>query len=99
MYKRQPQAVTVGFDSTWVRVEEGAGRATLKVQLSVAGVAPVTVAYAAVSGTATAADYQLQPGTLRFAPGEKSKVGPAAWSRGPALGPDRSGWGWSMGWG
>ena len=81
-------------------VEESARSVTLKVQLAAEALNPVTVAYAAVSGTATASDYQLQPGTLRFERAEKSKVGQTAWSGTPAVGTDSRGWGWrGRGWG
>ena len=99
-----PQVLaSVGFASTSVSVEESARSVTLKVQLATEAVNPVTVAYmaymayAAVSSTATAADYQLQPGTLRFERAEKSKVGPTAACSSSAVGTDSRGWGrgWS----
>jgi Calx-beta domain-containing protein len=56
---------------------EGAGTIPVKVTLSPAATAPVTVHYATEDGTATAGrDYTATSGDLTFAPGELSKSVP-----------------------
>jgi hypothetical protein len=51
-------------------VSESAGSATLAVTLDQPTLETVTVRYATVDGTATAADYGARSGTLTFKPGE-----------------------------
>lgn len=48
----------------------------ISVSLSAASENPVTVRYRVLGGTATAADYQLGPGSLTFEPGELAKALP-----------------------
>ncbi|MFC0348983.1 retention module-containing protein, partial [Undibacterium danionis] len=56
-------------------VNENAGTVTYTVTLSAASIAPVTVNYGTVNGTAIAgSDYSVTGGSLTFAPGETSKT-------------------------
>ena len=67
-----PPPVTVGFATTSSAGGESVSPAALLVTLSASQSTPVTVHYAATSGTATGGgvDYTLAPGTLTFASGE-----------------------------
>jgi hypothetical protein len=67
-----PPPVTAGFAAAFSAGGENVSPAVLLVTLSAAYPTPVTVNYAATSGTATGGgvDYTLAPGTVTFAPGE-----------------------------
>lgn len=66
-----PAAPIVGFASATSSADEMASALSIQVTLSMASDAPVTVAYAATGGSATAgADYTLDGGMLTFAAGE-----------------------------
>jgi hypothetical protein len=62
---------TVSFREAAAQKSERSGRVMLEVQLLPASSRPVTVAYAAIGGTATAGeDFRLLLGTLTFSPGQ-----------------------------
>ncbi len=70
-------APTVRFSAATYSAGEGAGSATMTVQLSTASGLPVEVKYATSNDTAVAgSDYTAASGTLTFAPGETSKTFP-----------------------
>jgi hypothetical protein len=67
-------ALRIG-DRTVTEGNTGTTSAAFTVTLSAASTQPITVAYAAGNGTATAGgDYQAASGTLTFAPGETTKT-------------------------
>jgi hypothetical protein len=69
--------LSVGFAASSSSGSESAGSAPLRVTLSRASETGVSVQYAVTGGSAVSGtDYQLNAGTLSFAPGETSKVIP-----------------------
>jgi uncharacterized repeat protein (TIGR01451 family)/CSLREA domain-containing protein len=67
------------FSAASYNAGEGAGTATITVQLSAVSDRQVTLHYAAGNGTATApGDYSASAGSLTFAPGQTSKSFPVS---------------------
>ncbi|MCC7508506.1 MAG: VCBS repeat-containing protein [Planctomycetes bacterium] len=65
---------TAAFSQSQFTVQESAGTATITVTLSSSPIQAVTVNWAATAGTAGAADFNANNGTLTFNPGQTSRT-------------------------